>query len=584
MPAPSLARPAAPGPSAARPRTSCAARRGPLSLPHRAPPRPPAAGPPTGPANWFLRAPSTVDSDDSDGTVAGAAAPSTRLALPPSPPTRAPAAPPPPATTALLTTSLAALAAFALPGLDGFDFDKPASVAQALGVLAAIVAVHEAGHFSCARALGVRVSQFAIGFGPPLLARTGADGVEYSLRAIPLGGYVAFPDDDPEADFEPDDPDLLKNRPLLQRAAVISAGVAANLVAAGLVLLAQATSVGVAELDLLPGVAIPRVLPGSVAEAAGVEAGDIIASINGAPIPATPGAVAGAVASIQRSAGLPLKLDLIRGDATGRAPGSAPALRDGARGGAATPDGAPPTITRLTLTLTPAGSPASPLSPAGDGRIGVQLATHATVRRVVATDLGSAAAAAGREYRRLASAVVGGLVGLVSNFGEAAKAVAGPVAIVAAGAEVARADVGGLFQVREGREAGAGAGMVAAVRARVGGGSPPGGAPFPSRLHALTPSRPHAPPVRGHRQHQPGRRQPAPPARPGRGVPRPDRPRSRPGRGQAAGGGGAGHHGEWPAAAAGDGRGAGGAGHADADGAGRVRRRVGEDVEERSGL
>ncbi len=36
--------------------------------------------------------------------------------------------------------------------------------------------------------------------------------VEYSLRAIPLGGYVGFPDDDPESPYPPDDPDLLRNK------------------------------------------------------------------------------------------------------------------------------------------------------------------------------------------------------------------------------------------------------------------------------------------------------------------------------------------------------------------------------------
>ena len=36
--------------------------------------------------------------------------------------------------------------------------------------------------------------------------------MEYSLRAIPLGGYVGFPDDDPESPYPPDDPDLLRNK------------------------------------------------------------------------------------------------------------------------------------------------------------------------------------------------------------------------------------------------------------------------------------------------------------------------------------------------------------------------------------
>jgi membrane-associated protease RseP (regulator of RpoE activity) len=63
--------------------------------------------------------------------------------------------------------------------------------------------------------------------------------VEYSLRAIPLGGYVAFPDDDPSSTYKPDDPDLLRNRGILSRAMVISAGVIANLIFAYAVLFAQ---------------------------------------------------------------------------------------------------------------------------------------------------------------------------------------------------------------------------------------------------------------------------------------------------------------------------------------------------------
>lgn len=66
--------------------------------------------------------------------------------------------------------------------------------------------------------------------------------VEYSLRAIPLGGYVAFPDDDPKTaeKFPPDDPDLLKNRSIPERALVISAGVLANCLFALAILTTQA--------------------------------------------------------------------------------------------------------------------------------------------------------------------------------------------------------------------------------------------------------------------------------------------------------------------------------------------------------
>ena len=63
--------------------------------------------------------------------------------------------------------------------------------------------------------------------------------VEYSLRAIPLGGFVGFPDDDPDSEFPPDDPNLLRNRPIPDRLLVISAGIIANCIFAFSILFVQ---------------------------------------------------------------------------------------------------------------------------------------------------------------------------------------------------------------------------------------------------------------------------------------------------------------------------------------------------------
>ena len=65
--------------------------------------------------------------------------------------------------------------------------------------------------------------------------------VEYAIRAIPLGGFVAFPDDDPKLveKYPKDDPNLLKNRPIKDRALVISAGIIANCIFAFSLLLTQ---------------------------------------------------------------------------------------------------------------------------------------------------------------------------------------------------------------------------------------------------------------------------------------------------------------------------------------------------------
>jgi regulator of sigma E protease len=55
------------------------------------------------------------------------------------------------------------------------------------------VFVHELGHFLAARRNGMRIERFSIGFGPPIWSHRAADGVEYSLCCIPLGGYVLLP-------------------------------------------------------------------------------------------------------------------------------------------------------------------------------------------------------------------------------------------------------------------------------------------------------------------------------------------------------------------------------------------------------
>lgn len=67
------------------------------------------------------------------------------------------------------------------------------SPAGALLVLAGIVVVHEGGHYLAARSFGIEVEEFSVGFGPKLLGFE-AFGNEFNLRAVPLGGYVRFPE------------------------------------------------------------------------------------------------------------------------------------------------------------------------------------------------------------------------------------------------------------------------------------------------------------------------------------------------------------------------------------------------------
>ncbi|MCI0435783.1 MAG: RIP metalloprotease RseP, partial [Gemmatimonadetes bacterium] len=94
--------------------------------------------------------------------------------------------------------------------------------------ISVLVAVHEFGHFWVARRLGFRVLRFSIGFGRPLWRRAGADGTEYVIAAIPLGGYVKLLDER-EGPVEPHElARSFTRRPVWQRLVVLLAGPAFN--------------------------------------------------------------------------------------------------------------------------------------------------------------------------------------------------------------------------------------------------------------------------------------------------------------------------------------------------------------------
>ncbi len=139
--------------------------------------------------------------------------------------------------------------------------------ALTLGVL---IVIHEYGHYRVAVACGVKVLRFSVGFGRVLWRRQATpDSTEFVVCALPLGGYVRMLDER-EATVAPADRDRAFNRkPLLQRAAVVAAGPAANLLLA-VILYAAAHWIGVDEPKAVLGP--PAVA--SLAERAGLHAGD----------------------------------------------------------------------------------------------------------------------------------------------------------------------------------------------------------------------------------------------------------------------------------------------------------------------
>jgi regulator of sigma E protease len=141
-----------------------------------------------------------------------------------------------------------------------------------LVTLGILIAAHEYGHYRVAVACNIRIYRFSLGFGPVLWRRPfGEPGCEFTLSAIPLGGYVMMlekPDDDtPPADVER----ALSRRPLWQRAAVILAGPAANLLL-GAVFYAAAMAIGITQV--VPALSQPPA--GSMLAVAGVRSGDRI--------------------------------------------------------------------------------------------------------------------------------------------------------------------------------------------------------------------------------------------------------------------------------------------------------------------
>jgi membrane-associated protease RseP (regulator of RpoE activity) len=285
------------------------------------------------------------------------------------------------------------------------------SVLAAIAVLALLIVVHELGHFVAARSQGIHVNRFSVGFGPVLLKYQGSE-TEYAVRAIPLGGYVGFPDDDPDSKIPNDDPDLLRNRPVLDRAIVISAGVIANLIFAYFLLVGQIATVGAPQFNFQPGVLVPQVVTEqtSIAQKAGLKSGDVILAVDGQELGASEASLLNLKQIIQNHANQPLPLTIQRGKQ------------------------------KLSLNVTPeAGSD-------GNGRIGVQLAPNGKVVRHRAANLVEAFSKGAVEFQRIVILTGQGFVQLISNFNQTASQIAGPVKIVEIGASIAQSDAGSLFQ------------------------------------------------------------------------------------------------------------------------------------------
>ena len=152
----------------------------------------------------------------------------------------------------------------------------------AIGIL---VPIHEWGHYSVARACGVKVLRFSIGFGRVLWSRVGRGGTEFAISALPLGGYVRMLGMGDETVVPHEREQAFKNRPVRQRAAILAAGPAANWLLA-IVLFAVVAWIGSEQPKALLGTPPSASLAAWVAAAIRSDAGRIFADAStaaGAP-------------------------------------------------------------------------------------------------------------------------------------------------------------------------------------------------------------------------------------------------------------------------------------------------------------
>lgn len=145
-------------------------------------------------------------------------------------------------------------------------------------VFGIIVFIHEFGHFITAKASGMRVDEFAVGFGPAIAKKRKGETL-YSIRAIPLGGYNKIAGMDPE---EPLDDRSFLNKPVWKRFIVIAAGAVFNFLLAIVIFFMIYAVNGIQTPSMEP--VVGNMMSNSPAMTAHMTVNDRIVSINGKPV------------------------------------------------------------------------------------------------------------------------------------------------------------------------------------------------------------------------------------------------------------------------------------------------------------
>jgi len=265
-------------------------------------------------------------------------------------------------------------------------------------VLSLLILIHELGHFAVAKLTGIRVEEFGLGYPPRLLTVARRGDTEYTINAIPFGGFVRMLGEE-----DPTHPDSFAAKSKLARAGSLLAGSFMNIALAFLLFI----GVGLIGFDIPTGsVAIVGVAAGSPATVAGLQEGDTILSIDGLTVRNT----YELGRYTKERLGETVTLSIKRGEET------------------------------MPVRLTPRQEP-----PANEGAMGVIIQTVDIVGAdKLRYSLWEAIPMAGRMLVDIVVAIFAGVADMIQ--GVIAPDITGPVGIVAATGEIAKSGLIALMQ------------------------------------------------------------------------------------------------------------------------------------------